>query len=434
MNGVTTSAEREAEELLQFIYLMPVAIARLGKSGAVEMLNPKAVQLLQDLDIDAGHADGATILDALRPGLAEQWRSSAGHIGAVMPPQRCVPARAQGAEMHLLLRLIRPDERCTMLAIEDVTLVVEQERELARQRRRIELVLEHIYGYCVAMLDATGTVSEWNPSIGRLFGAANEDVVGKPFLHWMVADATRQAPPIDFAGIEAAVARQGWCRMQTPWRQQGGQLLWGDCVVTPVVDPDGVTGGYVAVIRDVTDEHLREQKLIDQALTDPMTRLYNRRGFELQAQELADRRAAASAPVPAAWIMVDIDHFKRVNDTYLHEGGDAVLKAVAATLQSTARVGDSLARLGGEEFALLLPDTTAAVAAGVAERLRHGVEALSVTVGGREIRVTASFGVALQTPEEAWTTALERADAALFQAKKEGRNRVVLAPRTPRVP
>ncbi len=425
MNTEPMAAEREIEELLQFIYLMPVAIARLGETGAVEMLNPKAVQLLKDLDIDVGRADGPALLDALQPGLAARWRDSAGRIGPVLPAQRCTPPRGYGAELHLLLRLTRPDERCTMLAIEDVTLVVEQERELARQRRRIELVLEHIYGYCVAMVDTDGTVSEWNPSIGRLFGAADRDVVGRPFLRWMAVDAKRNTPQIDFAGIQAAVARQGWCRLQTPWRRLDGTPLWGDCVITPVVDADGQTSGFVAVIRDVTEEHAREQKLIDEALTDPMTRLYNRRGLELRARELADRPAAT--PSTGAWIMVDIDHFKRVNDTHLHEGGDAVLKAVAASLQAAARGGDTLARIGGEEFALLLPDTSAAVAGSIAERLRLGVEALSVAVAGREIRVTASFGVAAQAPDEPWKTALERADAALFQAKNAGRNRVVLA-------
>ncbi len=432
MSAERDAAAGEVEELLQFIYLMPVAVVRIGASGAVEMLNPRAVQLLQDLDIDTGLADGTTILDALSPGLASQWRESAGRVGPVLPPQRCTPLRSQGAELHLLIRLIRPDARCTMLAIEDVSLVVEQERELARQRRRIELVLEHIYGYCVAMLDTDGTVNEWNPSIGRLFGAAVGDVVGRSFLRWMAVDPQRRAAPIDFAGIEATVGRQGWCRLRTPWRRLDGGQLWGDCVVTPVVDADGQTSGYVAVIRDVTEERQREQKLIDAALTDPMTRLYNRRGLESRARELADRQPAA--PTSVAWVMVDVDHFKRVNDTYLHEGGDAVLKAVAVGLQAAARGGDTLARVGGEEFALLLPDTTADEATALAERLRLGVEAMAVHVGQRDIRVTASFGVAMQAPEEAWSAALERADAALFQAKREGRNRVVLAPKTPREP
>jgi diguanylate cyclase (GGDEF)-like protein len=432
------AAQREIEELLQFVYLMPVAIARLGEGGAVEMLNPKAVQILADLDIDSGQADGPTILDALEPGLAMRWRASAGRVGPVLTPQRCTKIRPDGVALHLLLQVVRPDERCTMLAIEDVTTTVEQERELARQRRRIGLVLEHIQGYCVAMLDGAGAVTEWNPSIGRLLGRTAEQVVGQPLLDWVAQpggstnpvvalEAAEAAvdPPGHFVRIAQAVALQGWCRLQMPCAGSDGQLLWGDCVVTPVVEPDGQTQGFVAVIRDVTEEHRRTQRLIDAALTDSLTGLYNRRGLERRLALLHDR-PGAHAPM-LSWIMSDIDHFKHVNDTYGHDGGDAVLKAVATSLRGAGRDGDTLARFGGEEFVLLLVGATADVAASVAERLRSRVAALRVVSGQHSIGVTASFGVAQQAPGETWTSALERADAAMYRAKQGGRNRVVLA-------
>jgi two-component system cell cycle response regulator len=197
-------------------------------------------------------------------------------------------------------------------------------------------------------------------------------------------------------------------------------------MVTPVIDANGEVSGYVAVIRDVTEERQHEQNPIDAALTDPATRLYNRRGLESRARELADRHVAE--PTAVAWVRVDIDRFKRVDDTDLHEGGDAVLQAVAAGLQLAVRGGDTLARVGGEAFALLLPDTTAGEATAIAERLRLGIEAMTIAVGGRDIRVTASFGVAIQAPDEDWNSALQRADSALFQARQEGRNGVALAP------
>ncbi len=429
LNIAVASAEREAQELMQFVYLMPVAVARLGPGGAVEMLNPKAVQILEDLDVDSGRVDGTTILDALQPGLAALWRASAGQIGPVVAPQRCTGMRPDGAALHLMLQLVRPDERCTMLTIEDVTATVEQERELIRQRRRIGLVLEQIQGYCVVMLDSAGAVIDWNPSIGRLFGCAASEVVGLSLLNRVAAhagcnDGAHAAPP-DFSAIAASVTQQGWCRLQAPWNGHGDQVIWGDCVVTPVVEADGETQGFVAVIRDVTDEHLRTQKLIDAALTDPLTGLYNRRGLERRLG-LLHERASSTAPV-LTWIMADIDHFKQVNDNHGHDGGDAVLKAVAASLKAAGRDGDTLARFGGEEFVLLLVDTPEAAAGQVADRLRRGVEALSVTTGGHTVRVTASFGVAQQVPAETWTAALERADAAMYRAKHAGRNRVVLA-------
>ena len=424
MTGGPTPAEREVEELLQFVYLTPVAIARLGPGGEVEMLNPKAVQLLHDLDIDTGPADGSAILDSLCPGLAERWRLSAGRVGSVISPQRVSLLRGPGPPLHLLIHVVRPDERCTMLVIEDVTTTVEQERELARQRQRIGLVLEHIQGYCVAMLDGRGRVAEWNPSVGRLLGVVQGDVIGRPLFDLVDREALAGPPP-DHEGVEVVVSRQGWCRLQAPWSRRGGPVLWGDCVVTPVVESNGDTSGYVAVIRDVTDEHRRTQGLIDATLTDPLTGLYNRRGLDGRVEAL--RHRLGGAPTAQSWIMVDIDHFKRVNDTYGHDGGDSVLKAVASCLKAAARDGDTLARLGGEEFVLVLPDLDSAIAALIAERLRAGVETLSTETAGRTVKVTASFGVAQQAPGENGAAALERADAALYRAKHEGRNRVVLA-------
>ena len=416
------TAELEVEELLQFLYLMPVAVARLGTHAEVEMLNPKMVQLLHDLDIDVGHANGIQILDDLLPGLSQRWRKSVGDVGSIMAPLPCTPPRAGHVALHLLIHLVRPDHRCTMLVIEDVTTTVEQEREISRQRHRMGVVLEHIHGYCAVMLDAAGKVIEWNPSIGRMFGVAESGFVGHPMLDHVTTDAQDLPSVPTFHAIEKAVALQGWCRLHAPWRKADGQVLWGDCVFTPVIESDGLTSGYVTVIRDVTEEHRHTRKLLDAALTDPLTGLYNRRGLEHRAEALQAR--PGGAPTVQTWIMADIDHFKRVNDSYGHDGGDVVLKVVAAALQSTARDGDVVARLGGEEFVLLLPDANASAAAGVAERLRLKLEALAIDAAGRTIRVTASFGIAQQRVGEPSTAALERADAALYCAKHEGRNAV----------
>ena len=433
------SLQREIEELLQFIYLAPVAIIRLGESGAVEMLNPKAVQVLQDLDIDSGRADGPAILDALVPGLGDGWRATAGTVGPVVAPQRCTPKRAQGHPLHLVLQVVRPDARCTMMTIEDVTATVDQERELRRERRRFGLVLEQIHGYCVAMLDCEGVISEWNPSIGRMLGQQAADVTGRPLLDFACeaagsphadaagtpTSASTPTPTPDFKSIAQTVAQQGWCRMQTPWRGLGSSVVWGDCVVTPLIEGDGEVIGHVAVIRDITEEHEQTCRLMDAALNDPLTGLSNRRGLQARIDMAHDRPVAES--LATTWIMADIDHFKQVNDRHGHEGGDAVLRAVAAALRDGGRDGDALARFGGEEFVVMLVGADANAGLAVAQRLRQGVEALAIDVTGRTVQVTASFGVAQQAPGERWAAALERADAAMYQAKQAGRNRVVLA-------
>jgi diguanylate cyclase (GGDEF)-like protein/PAS domain S-box-containing protein len=301
----------------------------------------------------------------------------------------------------------------------------ETKRELERQRSRMALVFEYIHGYCIVMLDPAGTVIEWNPSIGRLFGITSDAIVGQPLLNRVSVDVGEQTSSSDFFAVRNVISKVGWCRVDASWKKGDGREMWGDCVIAPVPEADGSTGGYVAVIRDVSVEHINTQELIDAALTDPLTGLHNRRGLEGRSEALHFRPGGAT--ITQVWIMVDIDHFKRVNDTYGHEAGDEVLKAVAEALRSTARVADIVARFGGEEFVLVLPDTSAEMAARIAERLRLAIEALSTDVDGQVIRVTASFGVAQRAAQESQLEVLERADAALFSSKKDGRNRVTMS-------
>jgi diguanylate cyclase (GGDEF)-like protein/PAS domain S-box-containing protein len=420
-----TTTESEPEELTQFLCLMPIAVARFGKSGVLDMLNPAAAKLLRSLDIDAAGADLPMILDRLGAGLSEAWRTSAGRVGAVIPAQQCTVLPAKGPAVHLLLRILRPDARCTMITLDDVSVMIEKERELDRQRRRMGLVFEYIHGYCVAMLDDAGTVVEWNPSIGRFFGITADAIVGQPLLNRVSVHLEELTSSPNFVDVRKVIAKVGWCRVDASWKKGGGQEMWGDCVIAPVVDPGGSSGGYVAVIRDVSVEHINTQELIDAALTDPLTGLHNRRGLEGRSEALHFR--PGGAPVTQVWIMVDIDHFKRVNDTHGHEAGDEVLKAVAEALRSTARGADLVARFGGEEFVLVLPDTSAELAVRIAERLRLAIEALSTDVGGQIIRVTASFGVAQRAAQESQLEVLERADAALYSSKNGGRNRVTMS-------
>ncbi|MGC2854794.1 diguanylate cyclase [Novispirillum sp. DQ9] len=159
------------------------------------------------------------------------------------------------------------------------------------------------------------------------------------------------------------------------------------------------------------------------ATTDPLTGTRNRRAFFDMAGREIIRSERTGAPLCA--VMLDIDHFKAVNDRYGHAGGDAVLRAVVARIGAEIRPVDILGRLGGEEFALVLPDTDGDGAMLVAERLRQALAAAPVPADGVDIPVTSSFGVAVLTAGEALDSLLGRADAALYAAKTSGRNRVV---------
>lgn len=169
------------------------------------------------------------------------------------------------------------------------------------------------------------------------------------------------------------------------------------------------------------------RKLEELATTDPLTGIANRRKMTEQiAQELERARRFQH---PLSLLMVDIDHFKRINDTYGHEVGDQAIIQTATLLTAHLRAVDTVARFGGEEFVLLMPETHIAVATHAAERLRAQAALLRVQAeGGVEVELTISIGVAAADPHgtpDTPSSLLVRADKALYRAKKEGRNRVV---------
>ncbi len=159
------------------------------------------------------------------------------------------------------------------------------------------------------------------------------------------------------------------------------------------------------------------------ARTDSLTGVLNRRAFEAEFMREISRTLRSGAPL--SLLLMDVDHFKIVNDEHGHAAGDAVLRELASILQRDLRRADLVARLGGEEFAALLPDTDADRATHTAERLRAVIEKAQISAGGARMRVTASFGVtAWQGDTDAWDRLLERVDSAMYQAKQAGRNRV----------
>jgi len=191
-------------------------------------------------------------------------------------------------------------------------------------------------------------------------------------------------------------------------RQSGHELPAGDA-------------GDAAWLQSLIDS------LVDMSSRDALTGLANRRSFELALAREIDRVARAGEP--ALLLALDIDHFKRVNDTHGHASGDLVLKAVAAALLDCVRPMDLVARVGGEEFAIVMPNCAVGFGQNVAERVRLRIEAMPVTLGlAQQIHVTVSIGGAfapqwVRSSPAMW---IERADVQLYRAKDEGRNRVCL--------
>jgi diguanylate cyclase (GGDEF)-like protein len=160
------------------------------------------------------------------------------------------------------------------------------------------------------------------------------------------------------------------------------------------------------------------------AAFDPLTGCYNRREFDrLVGHNISNAHRHGK---DLSLIMFDIDHFKRINDTYGHPTGDEVLKAISREFNARIRKGDYLSRYGGEEFVLVLPDTKMAGALDIAERLRKRVENIRIeTTDGIAVQVTASFGISTLRPQSDKDQLIKEADAFLYQAKAGGRNRIM---------
>ncbi len=216
---------------------------------------------------------------------------------------------------------------------------------------------------------------------------------------------------------------------ETHDRENRGEILFGtqcyDVCLTSLKSADHLVSGKLMVWRDVSDRKKLEGELRRLAVTDELTGLYNRRHFFARGDE--DIEHAQRYGRPLSLLMVDVDHFKAVNDQYGHDVGDRALVTLSGILSSKLRNVDCIGRIGGEEFALLMPETTAEAACEVATRLIKRVAETRIDIlEGDHIALTISIGIAtLRDGETSMNMFLRRADTALYEAKKKGRNQVV---------
>ncbi|MEM1377642.1 MAG: GGDEF domain-containing protein, partial [Pseudomonadota bacterium] len=182
-------------------------------------------------------------------------------------------------------------------------------------------------------------------------------------------------------------------------------------------------------VRHFSEENVRyaakSETLRNAALTDSLTGLQNRRYFDDTLKEYMREFAAIGKPLGV--IIIDLDFFKRINDTYGHDNGDLVLRAVSICLQQQVRAHDILARLGGEEFAIVFPNVDEFSLAQLAERVRSSIEQVHLVLDGERVDVTASIGGALWDRLEDMSSLMKRADKHLYAAKDNGRNQVVMS-------
>jgi diguanylate cyclase (GGDEF)-like protein/PAS domain S-box-containing protein len=282
----------------------------------------------------------------------------------------------------------------------------------------------------VYFVDRKRRIRLWNNGAEAITGFSREDVTGAPCGNQRLChvDDAGRALCANGCPLDLAIACERPFEQDAFLQHKLGHRVPVRIKTWPLRDPQGHSIGAVQVFRcTMTDR--RQEQIIEQlsrlAMVDDLTRLPNRRHFDLQL----DRRLAELDRFgwPFGVLMIDLDHFKHINDEHGHQVGDQVLNLVARTLKANCRSLDTVARWGGEEFAAIIANVRDEELARVAEKLRAMVDAgvLRESPGG-PVRVTVSIGGAIVRPHEAAPEIMKRADEMLYAAKHAGRNRVCI--------
>ncbi|WP_248324230.1 MULTISPECIES: sensor domain-containing diguanylate cyclase [unclassified Caballeronia] len=308
------------------------------------------------------------------------------------------------------------------MTLSDISRQVEAERRARQHESWLAGIYTSVNDFAFFTLDAAGRIDSWNASVEQLTGFGAEEVLGHTLDLFYAPEAV---DPYCSPEHISLTREEGW-HIQERWcESKQGRRYAAQILVAVLREDDADIAGYSVVVRDVSERKISSDELTRLLTTDHLTGAVNRAHFfKLAEKELArTRRLGKELSV----VMIDADHFKRINDTAGHQAGDLVLTQIVQKAKAHLRSIDLLARLGGEEFCLMLPGTSREEALVIAERVRATIADTEIDTGAGPIRVTVSAGIAsLSDATSCVTDLLAAADKALYAAKAAGRNRVEL--------
>ena len=409
----------------ELMHALPVAVL-ITQNGVICLANTASLVLLEAdtlLDVQGRLlSDFVHTLDKLRSSDRLQQASAPEHTGQ---PNKPAEFRVRTTKGHLRMVLVSTvgitldGAPALLICGMDMTHqneIQEQLRESERHFRRLFESMQDVY----YRTDTQGVVQHVGPGVRRVLGYEPQEIEGHTAESYYPQSSDRDA-------FKAAIMAHGEVS------DFPGQMVRKDGTVIDIsisshalFDHNGAFAGVEGLYRDVTQRKNLERELQRLATTDMLTGMANRRSF-LEVAEATFQRARESH-APLTVLMLDLDHFKTINDRFGHLEGDRVLAEFARATKHQLRANDTVGRLGGEEFGLLLPHTLPAEGADIATRILEAIRALELTdSNGRPYGVTTSMGLGTLSPgDRSLHDLLDRADQALYLAKRRGRNQLAV--------
>lgn len=398
-----------ADQLCQALGHSPVAACLLNGQGRCVDANPALLALLQAGSVtEAGERlfcaehHASLLQQALQPLLR-------GELEAQILPHYRILAGERSLDLRLHLSPL-PDQELLLLLIQDESLQRQQEMELKLLTNAVENS-----GSAVLITDSNGVIQYVNSRFTDMTGYPSGEVIGR-LPSFLRSGCT---PPEAYAELWSSIHNHRKWRGTLLNKRKDGSLYWSLQSISPILDEEGQLTNIVSVSEDITMIKEHQQQMERLAFFDPLTDLGNRRRFRDQLQGLLARRSDNIR----ALLLLDLDHFKKINDTMGHEAGDTLLKTMANRLRFCINDPHSVYRLGGDEFTVILDDLTSIDS--IRDYADDIIELLAqpLDIGTHQVQVTVSIGITLVDFDAMDVSGLLRnADLAMYRAKQAGRN------------